>query len=126
MRRWPPRPTLTDTLFPYTTLFRSGDGDMCSRPGREAFRVDMSVPDLSDHHPDQFGVIGRYGVANNHGPSLRRSASISYKISCTCALGRGARMNPTTWTRGVHSWRDYASSGKALAKDKNSNSHEQT
>src|SRR3546814_20749465 len=24
MRRRPPRPTLTDTLFPYTTLFRSG------------------------------------------------------------------------------------------------------
>src|SRR3546814_9802075 len=27
MRRRPPRSTRTDTLFPYTTLFRSGDAD---------------------------------------------------------------------------------------------------
>src|SRR3546814_9799286 len=27
MRRRPPRSTRTDTLFPYTTLFRSGDGE---------------------------------------------------------------------------------------------------
>src|SRR3546814_17463019 len=27
MRRLPPRSTLTDTLFPYTTLFRSFDGN---------------------------------------------------------------------------------------------------
>src|SRR3546814_9895872 len=28
MTRRPPRSTLTDTLFPYTTLFRSGPGDI--------------------------------------------------------------------------------------------------
>src|SRR3546814_15507357 len=28
MIRRPPRSTRTDTLFPYTTLFRSGDGDV--------------------------------------------------------------------------------------------------
>src|SRR3546814_8144890 len=29
MIRLPPRSTRTDTLFPYTTLFRSGGGDLC-------------------------------------------------------------------------------------------------
>src|SRR3546814_21171873 len=41
MRRRPPRSTRTDTLFPYTTLFRSETRrafDMCSR------RVDQTVP----------------------------------------------------------------------------------
>src|SRR3546814_1937997 len=31
MRRRPPRSTRTDTLFPYTTLFRSGGGDDLER-----------------------------------------------------------------------------------------------
>src|SRR3546814_14780368 len=31
MIRRPPRPTRTDTLFPYTTLFRSGTGQMLRR-----------------------------------------------------------------------------------------------
>src|SRR3546814_14490612 len=36
MMRRPPRPTLTDTLFPSTTLFRS-------RPPRPVARVDIAV-----------------------------------------------------------------------------------
>src|SRR3546814_1159012 len=43
MTRRPPRSTRTDTLFPYTTLFRSGV-----------------------HHPD------RPGVARQHGPDRER------------------------------------------------------
>src|SRR3546814_15524865 len=34
MIRRPPRSTRTDTLFPYTTLFRSGSCDASSLPGR--------------------------------------------------------------------------------------------
>src|SRR3546814_15273529 len=33
MIRRPPRSTRTDTLFPYTTLFRSRSGLPCQRPG---------------------------------------------------------------------------------------------
>src|SRR3546814_2534461 len=33
MIRRPPRSTRTDTLFPYTTLFRSGQGAPMQRPG---------------------------------------------------------------------------------------------
>src|SRR3546814_1193140 len=36
MRLPPPRSTLTDTLFPFTTLFRSGRQDHRGRPGRPA------------------------------------------------------------------------------------------
>src|SRR3546814_6465111 len=32
MRRRPPRSTRTDTLFPYTTLFRSNPGPRCRTP----------------------------------------------------------------------------------------------
>src|SRR3546814_12507628 len=39
MIRRPPRPTRTDTLFPYTTLFRSGDG----RPGRDLCPSDRAA-----------------------------------------------------------------------------------
>src|SRR3546814_12967313 len=38
MTRLPPRSTRTDTLFPYTTLFRSSDPDR-ARPGRGVRRV---------------------------------------------------------------------------------------
>src|SRR3546814_16035618 len=36
MIRRPPRSTRTDTLFPYTTLFRSGPESSADRPGRGA------------------------------------------------------------------------------------------
>src|SRR3546814_10592593 len=48
MIRRPPRSTRTDTLFPYTTLFRSGAAD----DGRPAF----GVP--SDPQPDGAGAAG--------------------------------------------------------------------
>src|SRR3546814_10823242 len=40
MRRRPPRSTRTDTLFPYTTLFRSGGGEVITvTPGLDKFPV---------------------------------------------------------------------------------------
>src|SRR3546814_16212448 len=47
MTRLPPRSTRTDTLFPYTTLFRSRD-----RPGR---------CDPHRHPGDRFGRTGQVG-----------------------------------------------------------------
>src|SRR3546814_18934479 len=44
MMRRPPRSTRTDTLFPYTTLFRSLD-DLGDVKGKKALvRVDLNVP----------------------------------------------------------------------------------
>src|SRR3546814_3194794 len=41
MTRRPPRSTRTDTLFPYTTLFRSGDAR--DQPKRLAHRIDVDA-----------------------------------------------------------------------------------
>src|SRR3546814_2135616 len=40
MRRRPPRSTRTDTLFPYTTLFRSGRADFAVESVKRAMRWD--------------------------------------------------------------------------------------
>src|SRR3546814_21108872 len=47
MIRRPPRSTRTDTLFPYTTLFRSGVG---GRPAAPAHHLDRAFPGLPDRH----------------------------------------------------------------------------
>src|SRR3546814_15596282 len=46
MRRRPPRSTRTDTLFPYTTLFRSG----LPRRGHLYFLGNLSAHDLCTAH----------------------------------------------------------------------------
>src|SRR3546814_10319985 len=46
MRRRPPRSTRTDTLFPYTTLFRSGHDLTDTRLARLIHRVDRSAHHL--------------------------------------------------------------------------------
>src|SRR3546814_13700578 len=45
MRRRPPRSTRTDTLFPYTTLFRSGDERQAEplRQAHEALRLAVAL-----------------------------------------------------------------------------------
>src|SRR3546814_16159632 len=82
MIRRPPRSTLTDTLCPYTTLFRSlifkaGDrprGDSRStfqilgrdpRQGRAAHLIALMLPRLARHpqHPRLAGA----GIADDHG-----------------------------------------------------------
>src|SRR3546814_11412387 len=45
MRRRPPRATRTDTLFPYTTLFRSGDRSMEFNLAQVHEAVAAAVPD---------------------------------------------------------------------------------
>src|SRR3546814_11487049 len=50
MIRQPPRSTRTDTLFPYTTLFRSHDRPMNQADLLEAMRqCDVLVPTVTDH-----------------------------------------------------------------------------
>src|SRR3546814_7258284 len=44
MIRRPPRSTRTDTLFPYTTLFRSQDDAILINQGKTFRRVDLELP----------------------------------------------------------------------------------
>src|SRR3546814_10511861 len=54
MRRRPPRSTRTDTLFPYTTLFRSGSGEheaaaaVLTQPRGQL----VEVPELAQRHAE--------------------------------------------------------------------------
>src|SRR3546814_3511510 len=78
MIRRPPRSTRTDTLFPYTTLFRSGDG---RRDLREFFQyqqgLDMAEPE---------STIGLRHVdaerSEEHTSELQSLMRISYAAFC--------------------------------------------
>src|SRR3546814_1499015 len=72
MIRRPPRSTRTDTLFPYTTLFRSPQDDVVPRltdlgfplgqaacdPGQAARRIDERAPKGSRFPPARISCVG--------------------------------------------------------------------
>src|SRR3546814_8725636 len=61
MIRRPPRSTRTDTLFPYTTLFRSQDRAQPGREGEPHLGVDLCLPDAFHRIFDR--VFDRQDVA---------------------------------------------------------------
>src|SRR3546814_5140249 len=76
MRRRPPRSTRTDTLFPYTTLFRSlapyqtPDGQMKALTGHQAVN-------RRSREYEQFG-----GRSEEHTSELQSLMRISYAVFC--------------------------------------------
>src|SRR3546814_19145513 len=100
MIRRPPRSTLTDTLFPYTTLFRSEVVAQHRRMLQHRARdLDGGVPrqDLDDpaHHVrrriggilDRFGearahLLGRVQRSEEHTSELQSLMRISYAVFC--------------------------------------------
>src|SRR3546814_8151264 len=98
-RRRPPRSTRTDTLFPYTTLFRSARGRR--DPGRSARRgdpLDRRHDGQGDRHLRQFGpahlarprspaasgsaVQALQRRSEEHTPELQSLMRISYAVFC--------------------------------------------
>src|SRR3546814_3584429 len=72
MIRRPPRSTRTDTLFPYTTLFRSRDHALGrKRGGRLAGRIG-----------DDDGFDRRCGRSEEHTSELQSLMRISYAVFC--------------------------------------------
>src|SRR3546814_15514465 len=78
MLRRPPRSTRTDTLFPYTTLFRSGAAQI----GADRFdRIGLARPDARD--PVAVAVLGNLqvngrqelGIAERTGPASFQHAA---------------------------------------------------
>src|SRR3546814_4603491 len=68
MIRRPPRSTRTDTLFPYTTLFRShADGDQTSQGITRGFRFSTSAnvddSDRSEEHTSELQSLMRISYA---------------------------------------------------------------
>src|SRR3546814_5899972 len=93
MIRRPPRSTRTDTLFPYTTLFRSGEQAVVDHPDRAAPALFGRLED--EHHPaagrrmrDQVlrRAQQRGGVAvvrsEEHTSELQSLMRISYAVFC--------------------------------------------
>src|SRR3546814_1338816 len=87
MRRRPPRSTRTDTLFPYTTLFRSrGDPDatIVVPPGGSfddmlAARGDKEIGDRTNK------IVAKLAEANRseeHTSELQSLMRISYAVFC--------------------------------------------
>src|SRR3546814_3581802 len=66
MIRRPPRSTRTDTLFPYTTLFRSGDAAFFPEIGDERRRVAA----VHQHGGDGIGPLRRRGDVEVDGAAL--------------------------------------------------------
>src|SRR3546814_2320145 len=97
MIRRPPRSTRTDTLFPYTTLFRSGPESSADRPGRgaqpRAGRTDgrvsrrAALPEPADvAGRGQLEPDGRRRTAGDrseeHTSELQSLMRISYAVFC--------------------------------------------
>src|SRR3546814_2273030 len=83
MLRRPPRSTRTDTLFPYTTLFRSGD----LRSAKELFQdwaVAMYLDDESSTrwNLENFDLGPASGRSEEHTSELQSLMRISYAVFC--------------------------------------------
>src|SRR3546814_5004383 len=94
MIRRPPRSTRTDTLFPYTTLFRSADVEavQVARPlfciaGHQRLRRNAFFFGL-EHDGRAVRVIGPYemhrmaGRSEEHTSELQSLMRISYAVFC--------------------------------------------
>src|SRR3546814_15101419 len=76
MIRRPPRSTRTDTLFPYTTLFRS--------PGAQRRIAGRRFGQLRPARPDRGAAMGagQYRRSEEHTSELQSLMRISYAVFC--------------------------------------------
>src|SRR3546814_5601174 len=92
MIRRPPRSTLTDTLFPYTTLFRSVPVDR-AHPAlfeRGGEPIDMDCAQVADvshvqrviAKPGEEQAVGIYIRSEEHTSELQSLMRISYAVFC--------------------------------------------
>src|SRR3546814_2414574 len=81
MIRRPPRSTRTDTLFPYTTLFRSGRCDLglFQRRARGCRRSGGAVGPARDYPTLRRGAVDR---SEEHTSELQSLMRISYAVFC--------------------------------------------
>src|SRR3546814_8682249 len=86
MIRLPPRSTRTDTLFPYTTLFRSRR--LCNDVLHEADRIPALGPLQHRRHGSHFGNLAAPAGAavllrsEEHTSELQSLMRISYAVFC--------------------------------------------
>src|SRR3546814_17320356 len=82
MIRRPPRSTRTDTLFPYTTLFRSPETDARRSRGDQEFRMGRR-PRRGDAMLGELEAIIPLGIrSEEHTSELQSLMRISYAVFC--------------------------------------------
>src|SRR3546814_8757518 len=84
MIRRPPRSTRTDTLFPYTTLFRSHDREIERAAGiAHAFeRVNELAHDFGALRIAEIEAVGHRQRSEEHTSELQSLMRISYAVFC--------------------------------------------
>src|SRR3546814_17819825 len=93
MIRRPPRSTRTDTLFPYTTLFRSAPPPLpwrsaherreeAGRRGRHQVGTGRHHPDRGDHPGARLRDAQRRLRSEEHTSELQSLMRISYAVFC--------------------------------------------
>src|SRR3546814_3182601 len=89
MIRRPPRSTRTDTLFPYTTLFRSagksGEGGKCRGTKREdAVKVSNEFQTMTAHgsRARRLAAALAWSRSEEHTSELQSLMRISYAVFC--------------------------------------------
>src|SRR3546814_3856486 len=80
MIRRPPRSTRTDTLFPYTTLFRSQDGRGLTRPELAVLLSSSKL--LMQDAIEQSDLPADPGRSEEHTSELQSLMRISYAVFC--------------------------------------------
>src|SRR3546814_5970328 len=94
MIRRPPRSTRTDTLFPYTTLFRSsfriGNRLPGNPEGTAGLEVTVTGPTLDFAAPARICLTGADFGATLDGQPVQRGAAIDVEAGQTLALGRAS------------------------------------
>src|SRR3546814_6894166 len=84
MIRRPPRSTRTDTLFPYTTLFRSEHHAERRHPRERDELHDRRAepPDDRQHQQQRQGQQAKPGRSEEHTSELQSLMRISYAVFC--------------------------------------------
>src|SRR3546814_6104190 len=81
MIRRPPRSTRTDTLFPYTTLFRSVVVVLVVEPEGAAVLAELAPAHVAAHHVEADGGEGDER-SEEHTSELQSLMRISYAVFC--------------------------------------------
>src|SRR3546814_3974881 len=83
MIRRPPRSTRTDTLFPYTTLFRSRSEESCALGSAvRRFRQWRADHDRPVHRERRGEMAARQRRSEEHTSELQSLMRISYAVFC--------------------------------------------
>src|SRR3546814_5552038 len=77
----PPRSTRTDTLFPYTTLFRSVKQQLMPKGGQPGKYRPLGMPTIFDRVCQQ-AILNRVGRSEEHTSELQSLMRISYAVFC--------------------------------------------